>query len=119
VCGKQLHGKAGCRANTGLRYADYDGGCACGPAGSHEAEALEAKILELLDLRLSEAVLADLQKIVIERVQSRPENAGIKAQIAALQRHLGPQRELYVLGDDSRDEYMAVRAEAKSGAPLA
>jgi hypothetical protein len=46
-----------------------------------------------------------------ERVQSRPENAGIQAQIAALQPHLARQRELYVLGDYDRDKYMAVRAE--------
>ena len=111
VCGEQLRGKAGRRANTGPRYAHYKGGCADGPAGSHEAEPLEAEILELLDLRLSERVLVDLQKIVIERVQSRPENAGIQAQIAALQRLLGRQRELYVMGDYSRDEYMVVRAQ--------
>ncbi len=110
ACGQQLRGKAGRRDNTGPRYAHYNGGCAGGPAGSHDAEALEAEILKKLDLHLEEDVIADLRKVIKERVQSRPENEGIRAQIAALQHHLGRQRELYVLGDYNRDEYMAVRA---------
>jgi site-specific DNA recombinase len=110
-CGLQLRGKAGRRANTGPRYAHYNGACPSGPAGSHEAEVLEAEVLKILDLHLSEEVIVDLRKIIKERVQSRPENAGVRAQIGGLQQHLGRQRELYVLGDYDRDEYMAVRAE--------
>ena len=67
--------------------------------------------MKILDLHLPEDVVADLRKIIKERVQSRPENAGVQAQIVALQRHLARQRELYVLGDYDRDEYMAARAE--------
>jgi len=68
-------------------------------------------MLDLLDLRLTDAVLADLRQVIMERVQARPENADIQAQVARLQRQLERLRELYILGDFSRDEYMKARAE--------
>jgi len=98
-------------ANTGPRYTHYEGSCNAGPAGTHDAAILEAEMLDLLDLRLTDAVLADLRQVIMERVQARPENADIQAQVARLQRQLERLRELYILGDFSRDEYMKARAE--------
>ncbi len=110
VCGKQLRGKAGRRADTGPRYTHYHGGCTCGNAGVHEAEILEAEMLELLDLHFTDDVLADLRQVVMERVQARPENVALQAQIEKVEHQLERLRELYVLGDFARDEYMAARA---------
>jgi hypothetical protein len=110
VCGKQLRGKAGCRADTGPRYTHYHGGCTCGNAGAHEADVLEAEMLGLLDLHFTDNVLADLRQVVMERVQARPENAALQAQIEKVEHQLERLRELYVLGDFARDEYMAARA---------
>ena len=69
------------------------------------------EMLHLLDLRLTDAVLADLRQVIMERVQARPENAELQLQVAKLQRQLERLRELYILGDFSRDEYMKARAE--------
>ena len=110
VCGEPLRGKAGRRANTGPRYTHYRGGCPGGATGSHEAAMLEEKVLDLLDLRLSGQVLQDLRRIMSDRLQTRPEAASLQAQIANLRRQLARQRDLYVLGDYSREEYLAVRA---------
>lgn len=56
--------------------------------GAHEADVLETEILEFLDLRLTDGVLADLWQVITERVQSRPEHASIQAEIAKVQRQL-------------------------------
>jgi hypothetical protein len=58
VCGKQLRGKAGRRANTGPRYTHYHGSCVSSNAGAHDADVLEAEMLELLDLHFTDDVLS-------------------------------------------------------------
>jgi site-specific DNA recombinase len=120
-CGEMLRGKVGRRADTGPRYCHYGSSSAClessgldpeAADGSHDAEELERKVLALLNnLRIPEAIVAKLSEAANRRVQTRPENAAMLAQIDDLRQQQARLRDTYVLGDTPREEYLLLRSQ--------
>jgi DNA invertase Pin-like site-specific DNA recombinase len=115
-CGQQLRGKNGRKLTTPARYCHRQGAEACIASsglevdGSHDAARLEGHALEILDLHLPESALADLRDMIRERVRTRPENAQTIEHIKRLETQQARLRELYVLGDVSREEYLLARS---------
>lgn len=119
VCGQPLRGKADHRkSNLEYAYCHRGGVAHCietaglepgAASGSHVAETLERRVLDLLDFQLPSHVLVGLRRLLAKRIRARPENATIKEQIDGLDERRRRLRDLYLLGDYERQEYAALR----------
>ena len=84
----------------------------CTPGqGQHAAEELEHKVLSLFQgLKLPPGLIDIIRGKVIERLEKRPENEGVKQTLDHLHRKLNRLKELYLEGDMNREEYKARKA---------
>ena len=110
VCGKPLRGKVGRR--SGYTYCHRTRGKACDCAdGTFDAADLEREVVQGLDLKLPAVTVAGMKRLVESRIRSRPENAVIQEKIDALEKKRERLRELYLMGEYAKDQYLAVRSD--------
>jgi len=106
-CGQRLRGKV--RRTNGHVYC-HRTACNAGE-GSFDLEDLEAQALELLTLELPAEIVADLRDQVTARVRVTPENQELQGRIDCLGQQKRRLRDVYLLGDCSRDEYLSLKRD--------
>ncbi|MFC2037342.1 recombinase family protein [Chloroflexota bacterium] len=110
TCGQPLRGKVGRR--SGYTYCHRTRGKGCHHAdGTFGAEALEGEVLQGLDLKLPPMTIAAIRDSVESRMRSRPENSAIQDTIDALKKKRQRLRELYLMGEYEKDDYLLLRSD--------
>ena len=74
-------------------------------------EALEDQVLQGLDLKLPPMTIAAIRESVVSRMRSRPENSAIQEQIDVLEKKRERLRELYLMEEYEKDDYLVLRSD--------
>jgi hypothetical protein len=98
--------------SSGYTYCHRTRGKGCHHAdGTFSAEALEDEVLQGLDLELPPTTIAAIRESVENRMRGRPENSAIRERIDALEKKRERLRELYLMGEYEKDEYLILRSD--------